>query len=267
MTLRGTSKKTLAIYAVGGAVLGYGVLHPVTMVIYMFELSPPASRNVGALINAALERALHSFDPSMGLMGGYFLILGTALGLVAGAYARALCRQSALIARQEKALGRDLASLLQSGEDERTEFKSSLRWDRRLGTVNKELEHAVTKTVASFMNGEGGTLIIGADDHGTPVGLVEDMATLKRKDEDGFEQYLMQLVSTRLGSHFCPLVHVIFHALGDLRLCRVYVEGASAPVYLRNGRDKEFFIRTGNSTRVLDVEEAMQYIKRRWGAS
>lgn len=265
--LKGCGRRMLAVYAVGGAVLGYVVLHPVTMIIYMFEHSPSAAEGWRALVNAALERALHSFHPSMGLMGGYFLILGTMIGLVAGLYARTLCRQSALIARQEKALGRDLALLLQSGEDETTEFKASLRWDTRLGKVNKALEHAVAKTLAAFMNVDGGTLIIGADDHGTPVGLEQDISALKRKDEDGFEQYVTQLVSTRLGAHFCSLVHVMFHALGDLRLCRVYVEAAREPVYLRDGQDKQFFIRTGNSTRQLDVEEAMQYIRRRWGRS
>lgn len=267
MTAWRCSGKTLATYTVGGALVGYGVLHPVTMVIYMFEFSAPADGSIGVLVGTALERAIHSFHPSMGLMGGYFLFLGAVAGLLAGLYARALCRQSVLIAKQEKALGRDLASLLQSGEDEKTEFKESVRWDMRLGRVNKELEHAAAKTMTAFMNSEGGTLIIGVDDHGTPVGLGKDMDSLKRKDEDGFEQCLTQLVCTRLGSHFCPFVHVMFHALGDLRLCRVYVEPAPEPVYLRDGKDKQFFIRTGNSTRQLDVEEAMQYIKQRWHGS
>lgn len=263
-TLRSQRTKALEIYAVSGAILGYGVLHPVTMVIYMFEHSSPTTGNTGELVAAVIQRALHAFHPSMGLMGGYFLILGATFGLVAGMFARKLCRQSVLIARQEKALGRDLAELLQAGESEKTEFKESLRWDVRLGKVNRALEHAAAKTLAAFMNAGGGTLMIGVDDHGTPKGLDSDMDTLKRQDEDGFEQCVMQVVSVRLGSHLCPLVHAMFHSLGDMKLCRLYVEPAPDPVYLRNGSEKQFFVRTGNSTRQLDVEDATRYIRRRW---
>jgi hypothetical protein len=51
--------------------------------------------------------------------------------------------------------------LIQSGEGQNLEFKSSLRWDLNLSQVNKELTKTVAKTVAGFMNGDGGTLLIG----------------------------------------------------------------------------------------------------------
>lgn len=45
--------------------------------------------------------------------------------------------------------------LLQEGENEDVEFKASLRWDYRERKVNKELEYAIAKTIAGFMNSKG----------------------------------------------------------------------------------------------------------------
>ncbi len=216
------------------------------------------------LRSRALPDALRAFHPAMGLMSGFFVLVGAAMGLVAGAYAKALCRRSALLARQQKALGRDLEALLRAGESETVEFKSTLRWDRGLKRVNRDLEHSVIKSIAGFMNGQGGTLVIGVDDQGTPVGIERDWSTLKRPNEDGFEQRVMRLVGDRIGCRYCPHVHVLFHSLERRRICRVHVDPAAEPAYVHSGNDTQFFLRAGNGTRQLDVEEAAHYISRRW---
>ncbi len=263
----GGRRWAMLAYVLGGAVLGYGLLHPVTMVIYMFEFAPPLGAGGQSVLTAVLERIGHAFRPSMGPMGVFFLLLGAGLGGLAGMFSRMLSKQGLVIAKNEMALGRDLETLLRLGENETTEFKSSLRWDRQLGKVNKAMEQAVVKTIAAFANGAGGTLVIGVDDRGQPAGLDEDLATLKRKDEDGFEQCVMQLVSSSLGTHVCSLAHIVFHACGDERVCRIQVEAAVNPVYLRDNADRRFFIRTGNSTRELNVEEAIRYIGNHWNES
>ena len=57
----------------------------------------------------------------------------------------------------------------------------------------------VARTVAAFMNAQGGLLVIGADDDGKPLGLDRDFAMLGRKDMDGFQQTLVTLLSSSLG--------------------------------------------------------------------
>ena len=54
------------------------------------------------------------------------------------------------------------------------EFKQRVRSDQRTGSSDKPLESVVAKTVAGFMNAHGGTLVIGVDDNGNPVGLDRD---------------------------------------------------------------------------------------------
>ena len=74
----------------------------------------------------------------------------------------------------------DLAALCEAGESSSVEFKASLRWDLNERRVNKALERVVVKTIAGFLNGRGGTLLIGVDDAGAAVGLTDDYATLRR---------------------------------------------------------------------------------------
>ena len=61
--------------------------------------------------------------------------------------------------------------LMACGENNRLEFKSSIRWDVDEGRVSKVLEGVAIKTIAGFLNAEGGTLLIGVDDSGRAVGL------------------------------------------------------------------------------------------------
>ena len=46
----------------------------------------------------------------------------------------------------------------------------------------------VVKTLAGFLNAEGGTLLIGVDDAGAVIGLAGDYEALRKRDRDGFEQ-------------------------------------------------------------------------------
>jgi Putative DNA-binding domain len=62
--------------------------------------------------------------------------------------------------------GIDVDGIIAGGESELVEFKSSARWDYREQKVNKSLEQVIVKTLASFLNARGGTLLIGVGDDG-----------------------------------------------------------------------------------------------------
>jgi hypothetical protein len=71
-----------------------------------------------------------------------------------------------------------ITDLIQEGESDELEFKSSLRWDYKQGKVNKELEGVIVKTVSAFANSDGGTLLIGVDDDGNALGIEKDLLSL-----------------------------------------------------------------------------------------
>ena len=53
-------------------------------------------------------------------------------------------------------------------------FKSSLRVNLHTGNQDSRIEHDALKTLAAFLNTRGGTLVIGVDDKGIPLGLEND---------------------------------------------------------------------------------------------
>jgi hypothetical protein len=160
----------------------------------------------------------------------------------------------------------DLQSLLQADENERVEFKETARVNVHTGVVDKEMERSVVKTVAAFMNASGGMLVIGVHDgSGELRGLDRDIATLGRKDLDGYEQLLRQLFNTSLGPENSSQIAISFPALDGCVACVVRAPRSPRAVYARNGAETDFFIRDGNTTRRLNSQETVRYSAGRFG--
>lgn len=159
----------------------------------------------------------------------------------------------------------DVFHIIEEGEGFLTEFKETLRYDRRRETVSKEVERMVMKTIVAFLNAKGGTLLIGVGDDGEVVGLEDDYKTLPKKNRDGFENHLSMLVKTKIGLQFAKYVSVKFEKINNLEVCLISVGESHRPAYLHNSDQKEdFFVRVGNSTQPFSMSETEEYIKTRW---
>jgi len=242
--------------------LGVFLLHPITMVIYWFEFHP-AGAGVRSPWDFMLQRLTRAFEPSMLLMTFAFILLGGILGAGSAAYAILLKRRERRLAQLEEELGRGVGSLIRGGESERLEFKSTARWDLRRNAGNKELEMEILRSLAAFMNSGGGTVLIGVADDGSIVGLEHDYHTLRSKNRDGFERFLMDRVAAVLGGEVCRLVHVVFHEAEGKDICRVTVEASQRPAFVHEKGRSVFFVRTGNATRELDAEEVVRHFELR----
>ena len=245
-----------------GAIAGVLVLHPFTMAIYWFEFHPqaPSSPTVWHFIWARMRAILTS---DMLPMNALFAAVGAGHAYVTTlAVTRGAARQRAVRAL-EGALSRDLRTLLEAGESETLEFKAAARWDMQSKRVNHAIEGAIVKAIAGFLNHRGGSLLVGVDDVGRPVGLAHDYATLRRQNRDGFEQFLMTLVEQAMGSHVGTMVHVAFARVGGQEVCRIVVEPSRRPIYLRQHGVAHYYVRIGNSTRELDVAAALEHIATR----
>ena len=68
---------------------------------------------------------------------------------------------ASLVADQLRLPGRaalcTVEEIIDRDEDFTVEFKSTARWDLREGRPNKAMEDAVVKTIAGFLNTDGGT--------------------------------------------------------------------------------------------------------------
>jgi hypothetical protein len=159
----------------------------------------------------------------------------------------------------------DIDALLAAGESDLTEFKSSARWDQREQRTNKSLEQVIVKTIASFLNAKGGTLLIGVDDDAQVIGLEADYATLgKRPDRDGYQQFLVQLVSNALGKGACVDLAISFHPVQGKEICLVRASAARSPVYLDEQGQSKLFVRVGNTSQELTGRHAVEYVQNHW---
>jgi hypothetical protein len=161
-----------------------------------------------------------------------------------------------------------LQELVRRGEGESREFKSSIRYDLKLESDNKDLVLGPVHTVSAFMNTSGGTLLFGVSDKGVPLGLDEDLALFKDGGEDAFERYFRQALINAVGAKFTPGVAVSFPELDGKMICRVDAEPSLKPVFVRKrieGIEQRFFyIRSGNVTLQLDAQAAHEYIDDHW---
>jgi hypothetical protein len=156
-------------------------------------------------------------------------------------------------------------TILADGETDTVEFKASARWDYRESHHNKILEGVIAKTITGFLNAKGGTLLIGVGDDGKVVGLEPDYGTLaKRPDRDGYQQFLVNLVSEAMGKDQCANLAISFHPVDGKEICAVRASASARPVYVKDNQQTRFYLRTGNATQELSTKESVDYVKARW---
>ena len=154
--------------------------------------------------------------------------------------------------------------IIQADESRELEFKSTYQWDVREGKQNTALRKEVLKTLAAFMNSDGGTLVIGVTDDKEIIGLGPDLK-LYQNGLDGFEQAVFATLGTSVGNAFSHLCNLRFaDAPDDKAVCVIEVSPSKEPVFLKFEGKTEFFVRRGNGSRSLDATEQHSYIKQRF---
>jgi ATP-dependent Lon protease len=153
--------------------------------------------------------------------------------------------------------------LMAGGESQWVEFKSTARWHLYKGDKDPAIEREIVKAVAGFMNARGGTLLIGVNDDHEPVGLENDYKVTRkgnRDPRDSFENWLTDLFDKAIGKPAMANLSVTFEAVNGHDICRIDVDPSRTPVYATFKQAKDFYVRSNNSTRSFDIEEAMNYI-------
>ncbi len=259
-------KQQIKIYVTAaaiGAAIGVFLLAPSYDYINSRENNADPLSSLEYVFNQIMEIASGRINQNSLLL--FYAEIGAMLGLLAMGFYKLLHKRLSYLESLKAELDKDLPSIIHEGEGPQLEFKSSLRWDIQEDRVNRTLEGVVMKTLAGFFNSyKGGTLLIGVSDDGTIIGLDKDYQSLKKPDQDGFEQTLMTGISTHLGADLCPYVHVLFHVIQGKEVCRVIVSPAKRPVFLTQSNTPKFFVRTGGGTRDLNIQEALEYVAGRW---
>ncbi len=162
---------------------------------------------------------------------------------------------------------RNAEALIKEGESKTLEFKSTLRWSLKEDRKDNRVTYAALKTIAAFLNTEGGDLLIGVADDRSVVGIERDQLD----NDDKFMLHLVQLVRNALGDRAGTCVDPKTQELDGGTVCVVSCQRSPEPVFLRwkrmeSSQDGDFFVRSGPGTVKLPPESAERYVETRFRA-
>ncbi len=164
---------------------------------------------------------------------------------------------------------RQAEELIKRGESKTLEFKATLRWnlreDRDDGTA---VTHAVLKTIAAFLNTEGGDLVIGVANDRSIVGIERD----RFENDDRFMLHLAQVVRNGLGDRASTCIDPKPQIVQGKTVCLVSCERSPEPAFLKwkgteASPDGDFYVRSGPGSVRLAPDSAKEYIRTRFPAS
>ena len=161
---------------------------------------------------------------------------------------------------------RSAEELIKVSESKTLEFKSTLRWSLKEDAQDdKGVTHAVLKTIAAFLNTEGGDLLIGVADDGSIVGVERD----KLESDDKFMRHLAQVVRNGLGDRAGTCIDPKTQIVQGKTVCLVSCQRSPEPVYLKwkgmeKSPDGDFFVRSGPGTVILPPASAAEYVRTRF---
>jgi hypothetical protein len=150
---------------------------------------------------------------------------------------------------------REIDNLINLGECDTVEFKSTLSTNIKNNEHDPRLEMAVLKTIVAFMNTDGGNLLIGVNDEGHIIGIDEEGFP----NRDGMILHLTELVTKHIGREFIQFVSIRIMDVNDDGVLRVTCAKSNRPVFLREGREDKFYARIGPSSVCLSGKEMLNY--------
>lgn len=154
----------------------------------------------------------------------------------------------------------DIAEMVASGESTTVEFKCALRTNLHTGREDEKIEWSWLRTVAGFLNLQGGTLVIGVEDDGTPVGLDKDGFN----SEDEIYSYAMEVMKSRLSEHHIKFIHPRFEEYQSTRVLAIECWPSEDAIYLKHNEGEHFFVRAGDTTKELSTKQLQDYINQRF---
>ena len=148
--------------------------------------------------------------------------------------------------------------LVDGGENNFVEFKSSLRYCMHTHQARKILEHEVVSAIAAFLNTDGGTLLIGVNDRSESLGLENDYSTLKKGKQnlDGFKLKIQQdVIKKYFDNRYIKNIVYKYPIFKGKEICQIEVSPSSYPVFIElENNKKEFYNRKDALSESLDGE-------------
>lgn len=148
-------------------------------------------------------------------------------------------------------------TIIAKGESEASEFK------RAMNVKEREFKQKLVKTLAAFMNLNGGTILIGVEDDGKIVGIRNKNQTI-----DKFIRSILDVVDYRLGDYASTLIEFDVHEVDGKKILRIDCDKSTSPIFYRGKQEEEeFIIRTMTRNKVLvKTSDIVKYYHEKFSA-
>jgi hypothetical protein len=152
-------------------------------------------------------------------------------------------------------------SLLRQGESKTVEFKQTFSLDISDNQKKSYLEDMVIKTIAAFLNSDGGDLLVGVNDDAQITGIDFEIEKLHKSSRDEFLKHFKNRFKTRIGEQFYPRVSYGIVEVDGTSVFRVNCVPSDIEVFVD---EKDFYVRTNPATDKLDGPKLLEYVKHRF---
>jgi len=154
-----------------------------------------------------------------------------------------------------------IEGIVMMGESDKLEFKSTLRRNLHTGNFDKNIEHAVLKTIVAYLNSHGGSLLVGVGDSGEAIGIEEDQ--FSSKDKLGL--YFTSMLKNHLGNGIVPYIRYEVYPYKGKSVLKIDCLPSARRIFLKWMDQEEFYIRHGPSSLRLAGGDLIDYVQHRFG--
>jgi len=182
----------------------------------------------------------------------------------------------------------DIHELILGGENHFVEFKSSTLWSLKLSQEDiasakspeikahgrNTSKFIIAKSIAAFLNSDGGTLIIGLkenkdDNSDEIVGVQSEFAKLKDPCIDGYRRMLVdQVIKSFLPAEIFYRINdylsIQFETIEKKVLCVISVFKSDSQVFLKKRGQDCFYVRVDATTREIHGADMVRYCVKRF---
>ncbi len=177
----------------------------------------------------------------------------------------------------------EVKKLIEKGETFYNEMKLSALWSQNFTDEDikksrsfdvhyykqKASKIIIAKSIASFLNSNGGSLIIGVKekkDSGEVeiIGIQDEFKKLKDSNKDGYKRMIIDEIIKpyfpfKISDHLNQYIYIDFIEIDAKMLCWIRIRKCESRVFLKMNDKEVFMIRTETENRFLEGEKLVDY--------
>jgi hypothetical protein len=155
-----------------------------------------------------------------------------------------------------------LLALIRNGESKTLEFKETLSLDVAKQSKEKYIEISAMKTIAAFLNSEGGTLLIGVNDKGEISSLQAEIDKFHKGSTDKYLLHCKNLIKSYIGEGFYPEIDYQVLSTFDGLVLSISCKQSTTACFIGD----DFFVRTNPATDKLVGQKMASYLSKRFSS-